>query len=128
VHHTTNNIHWKLIPCKAVTEDTEAVPSVWAMRRKCNLTTGAITQHKARLSLHSGKEEFGRNYYDTYALVVTWFAIRLLIVFGILFHSALHQVDFVMAFPQAPIEMKMGMYMELLTGIHTTWEFQGSRP
>jgi hypothetical protein len=49
--------------------------------------------------------------------VVTWFAIRLLIVFGILFDWALCQVDFVIAYPQAPI--KMDMYMELPTGIHT---------
>jgi hypothetical protein len=49
--------------------------------------------------------------------VVTWFAIRLLIVFGILFNWALCQVDFVMAYPRAPI--KMNMYMELSTGIHT---------
>jgi hypothetical protein len=49
--------------------------------------------------------------------VVTWFAIQLLIVFGILFNCALCQVHFVMAYPQAPI--KMGMYMELPTGIHT---------
>ena len=44
-------------------------------------------------------------YYDTYAPVVTWFAIRLMIVFGILFSWSLLQVDFVMAYPQAPIEM-----------------------
>jgi hypothetical protein len=44
-------------------------------------------------------------------------SIRLLIVFGILFNWALCQVDFIMAYPQAPIEMDM--YMELPTGIHT---------
>ncbi len=63
------------------------------------------------------------NYYETYAPVVTWFAIQLLIVFGILFDLALCQVDFVIAYPQAPIEMDM--YMEL---IHQAQEFQGSRP
>jgi hypothetical protein len=49
--------------------------------------------------------------------VVIWFAIQLLIVFGILFNWALCQVNFVMAYPQAPI--KMDMYIELPTGIHT---------
>jgi hypothetical protein len=48
--------------------------------------------------------------------VVTWFAIQLLIVFGSLFNWALCQVDFIMAYPQAPI--KMDMYMELPTGMH----------
>jgi hypothetical protein len=49
--------------------------------------------------------------------VATWFAIRLLIVFGILFNLALCQVDFIVSYPQAPI--KMDMYMQLPTGIHT---------
>jgi hypothetical protein len=83
--HIDNN-HWKLIPCTEVPEDTEVAPSVWAMQRKQDLMTGRVTKHKARLNLHGGKQEFGTNYYDTYAPVVTWFAIRLLIVFGILFH------------------------------------------
>jgi hypothetical protein len=77
------------------------------MQCKQDLTTGKVTKHKARLNLHGEKQEFGTNYYKTYAPVVTWFAIQLLIVFGILFDWALHQVDFVMAYPQAPIEMDM---------------------
>jgi hypothetical protein len=112
-----DNDHWKLIPPTKVPEGMEVVPSVWAMRCKQDLPTGRVTKHKARLNLHGGKQEFGTNYYETYAPVVTWFAIRLLIVFGILFKWALRQVNFVMAYPQPPI--KMDMYMELPTGIHT---------
>jgi hypothetical protein len=55
------------------------------------------------------------NYFKTYALVVTWFAIRPMITFGIIFGWALHQVDFVLAYHQAPIEMDI--YMELPQGI-----------
>ncbi len=114
--HIDNN-HWKLIPRTEVPEGIEVIPSVWAMWRKRDLMTGRVTKHKARLNLHGWKQEFGTNYYETYAPVVTWFAIRLLIVFGILFNWDLCQVDFVMAYPQAPI--KMDMDMELPTGIHT---------
>jgi hypothetical protein len=49
--------------------------------------------------------------------VVIWFAIRLMIVFGILFNQSMQQIDFVMAYPQAPIEMDM--YLELPQGIET---------
>jgi hypothetical protein len=45
------------------------------------------------------------------------FAIRLMIVFGIIFCWILWQVDFVMAYPQAPVEMDI--YMELPQGIKT---------
>ncbi len=57
------------------------------------------------------------NYFETYAPVVTWFAIRLMIFFGIIFCWALWQVDFVMVYPQAPVEMDI--YMELPQGIKT---------
>ncbi len=45
------------------------------------------------------------------------FAIRLMIIFGIIFCWALCQVDFVMAYPRAPIEIDI--YMELPQGIQT---------
>ena len=109
--------HWEVTPQADVLEDTDVLPSVWAVRCKHNLTTGEITKHKACLNLHGRKQEFGMTYYGTYATVVTWFAIRLLIVFEIFFSWSLwQQVDFVMAYPQAPIEMDMNM--ELPGGIH----------
>jgi hypothetical protein len=114
--HVDNN-HWRLIKREDVPEDAQVVPLVWSMRRKRNLTTNKITKHKARLNLHGGKQVFGMNYFETYAPVVTWFAIRLMIVMGIIFNWALCQVDFVMAYPQAPIEMDI--YMELPQGIQT---------
>ncbi len=58
------------------------------------------------------------NYYETYVPVVTWFAIRLTIVFGIMFGWALCQVNFVMAHPQAPVETDI--YMEMPQGIQVT--------
>jgi hypothetical protein len=76
-----------------------------------------VKSHKAGLNLHVGKQVYGMNYFETYAPVVTWFAIRLMIIFGIIFCWALRQVDFVMAYPQVPIEMDI--YMELAQGIQT---------
>ncbi len=114
--HVDNN-HWNLIKQEDVPEDAQVVPLVWSMQCKRNLTTNEITKHKARLNLHGGKQVFGMNYFETYAPVVTWFAIRLMIVMGIIFYCALCQVDFVMAYPQAPIETDI--YMELPQGIQT---------
>ena len=56
-----------------------------SMQRKHNLITNEITKHKARLNLHGGKQAYGMNYYETYTPVVTWFAVRLMIVMGIIF-------------------------------------------
>jgi hypothetical protein len=108
---------WKLIKRTEVPEDVDVIPSVWAMRRKRDLTTNEILKYKSRLNLHGGKQVYGMNYFETYAPVVTWFAIRLIIIMAILFTLSLRQIDFVQAYPQAPIETDM--YMELPKGIET---------
>ncbi len=108
--HVDNN-HWWLTKCSKVSSDVEVIPSVWSLQCKRDFTTNKIKKYKARLNLHGGKQVFGLNYYKTYALVVIWFSIRLLIVIGIIFCWALRQVDFIMAYPQALI--KCNMYMEL---------------
>jgi hypothetical protein len=81
------------------------------------LITNRVIKHKARLNLHGGKQVYGMNYFETYAPVVTLFVIRLMIVFGIIFCWALWQVDYIMAYPQAPVETDI--YMELPQGIKT---------
>ena len=58
------------------------------------------------------------NYFETYAPVVTWFAIRLMIIFGIIFGWALCQVDFVMAYPYAKLpntDSRVGSHILLAT-------------
>ncbi len=91
------------------------MPSVLAMRHKNYMTTNMITKYKAWLSVHGGKQEFGVNYYETHAPIVMCFAIRLMIVFAIIFGWALHQGDFILANTQAPIEVDI--YMEIPQGI-----------
>jgi hypothetical protein len=82
--HVENN-HWELVKRDSVPDDAQIVPSVLSLRRKRDLTTNEITKHKARLNLHGGKQIYGMNYYEIYAPVVSWFAIRLMIIFGIIF-------------------------------------------
>jgi hypothetical protein len=118
VNGHVDNKHWQLTKRSEVPPNNDVLPSVRSMRRKRDITTNEIKKYKARLNLHGGKQEFGTNYYETYAPVVTWFLIRLLIVIGIIFGWALRQCDFVMAYPQAPIECNM--YMELTQGIQVS--------
>jgi hypothetical protein len=115
VNSHVDNDHWALVKQDTVPDDVQIVPSVWSMCRKRDLTTNEIKSHKACLNLHGGKQVYGMNYFETYAPVVTWFAIRLMIVFGIIFCWSLCQDDFVMAYPQAPV--KTDIYMELPQGI-----------
>jgi hypothetical protein len=63
--------NWTLKKRSKVPEDVQIVPSVWVMQRKHDLTMNKIKSHKARLNLHSRKQNYGMNYYETYAPVVT---------------------------------------------------------
>ena len=74
--------------------------------------------YKACLNLHSDKQELVANYFETFAPVVTWMAIRFLLVIVILNHWSMRHIDFVIAYTQAPIECEM--YMTLPRGI-STW-------
>jgi hypothetical protein len=110
---------WKVIHRSKVLDGIDGLPSAWSMRRKRNLATNKITKHKACLSLniHGGKQTFVMNYFDTYAPVVTWFAIRIVMVLVLLYGYALHHIDFVQAYHKAPIEQDM--YMELSLGFES---------
>ena len=71
--------HWVLVKWEEVPLDTDVLPAIWAMRHKHNLMTNKIKGHKARLHIRSGKQVYSVNYFETYAPVVTWFAIHFMI-------------------------------------------------
>ncbi len=82
-HVDCNN--WTLQKRCKVPEDVQIVLSVWALQCKCNFTPIEIKANKARVNLHGGKQVYGMKYFETYAPIVTWFAIRLMIIFSIVF-------------------------------------------
>ncbi len=86
-HVDSNN--WTLQKQSKVPEDVQIVPSVWSLQHKRALTMDKVKSHKARLNLHGGKQVYGMNYFETCTPIVTWFAIRLMIIIGIIFGWAL---------------------------------------
>ena len=52
------------------------------------------------------------NYYETYAPMVTWFAIQYMITLAIMLTWSIRQIDFVQAYIQAPIELLQGIEMK----------------
>ena len=91
------------------------------MKRKRRIDTREVYRWKARLNVHGGKQQHGVNYWDTYAPVVTWSSIRLLLVLATMHSWETKQIDFVLAYPQADIECDM--YMEIPKG----FEIDGNR-
>ena len=64
-----------------------------------------------------GKRLSAKGYFDTYAPVATWFAIRRLIIYDIVLIWQLRQVELIMAYSQALI--KCDMCFQLPDGIET---------
>jgi len=108
--------HWELIAIQEVPASTKLLDSVWVMQRKRCISTGKIYKYKARLNAHGGQQVHGIHYWDTYAPVITWFAIRLMLTLVLLHKWSMLTVDFVLASPQADVDSEI--YMKLPGGIN----------
>jgi Reverse transcriptase (RNA-dependent DNA polymerase) len=110
----TDGKNWIIVKRSTVPKGHQALPAVWAMHRKRKIDTREVYKWKARINIHGGKQTKGINYWDTYALVATWASIRLIMNMAAAYGWVTRQLDFVLAFPQAPVETEL--YMEIPKG------------
>jgi Reverse transcriptase (RNA-dependent DNA polymerase)/GAG-pre-integrase domain len=110
----TESKNWRIIPRAKVPAHQTVLPAVWAMRRKRNIKTQEVYKWKARLNVHGGKQVKGLNYWETYAPVASWASIRLVMNLAAFRKWETRQLDFVLAFLQAPIETDI--FMEIPAG------------
>ena len=105
-----------VLRCKSeIPEDARVLPSVWAMKRKRKVLTGEVYKHKARLNLDGSKQIADLDYHMTYSPTVSWPAVRLQLALVLVNNWYTKQIDFVQAFPQAPIQKVQ--YMRIPKGI-----------
>ena len=100
--------HWKVVPAKTLPKGKRPIPMVWSMKRKRN-PIGEITKWKARLCAGGHRSREFIDYWDTYSPVVSWSTVRLMIVLALIMNWHMESVDFVLAYPQAPV--KTDIYM-----------------
>ena len=116
--HIENEHSWELaVPVNDVPEGTKILDSVWSMKRKRDIKTREVYKHKARLNIHGGQQQYGVHFTETYSPVVSWFAVRIVTILSAINKWHTRQVDFVLAYPQAPIPYDN--YMKLPHGIKT---------
>jgi hypothetical protein len=108
--------HWEIVRRDSLPKGTPVLPAVWSMKRKRRLATREVYKWKARLTIHGGKQQHGVNYWDTYSPVVRWSTIRLFLILASVNQWHTRQLDFVLAYPQAPVECDL--YMEIPKGFH----------
>ena len=105
--------HWELVLRKDLPAGSKTILNVWAFKRKRH-PDGTIYKHKARLNAHGGMQRWGVDYWETYAPVVNWISVRLMLILTVVHKLETKSIDFVQAFPQA--ELKRNVYMELPYG------------
>jgi hypothetical protein len=99
-------------PC--MTDPCVFTKDIWSMKRKRIPGTGVIQKHKARLCAHGGQQVYGVNYWETYAPVVQWMSVRVMLCLSIIENLHSRSIDFVLAYPQADLDIDM--FMELPLG------------
>jgi hypothetical protein len=97
--------HISMKPPKA-----KLLSSIWSYHRKRS-PIGEILKYKSRLCVDSSQQQSGREYWEVYAPVVSWQTIRLLLLLSTILDLKQHQVDYTQAFPQAPLEDPVYMWM-----------------
>ncbi len=73
-------------------------------------------QHKTWLCAHGGQQTWGQDHWLTYAHVVMWASIQLLLIIAKIHGLESKSIDLVLAFPQADLDVPV--CMELPVGIN----------
>ena len=81
------------------------------MWHKCKIKTQEIYKWKACLNVHGGQQEYCIHNWETYAPVVTWQTVRIFMIISLIQGWAGRQLEFVMAYPQAPAERSLYMHL-----------------
>ena len=110
--HTSRD-HWKVVK-RSMIGDAKTIKAIWSFKRK-RRPDGSLLKHKARLCAHGGMQEYGENYWDTYAPVVNWASVRLMMTFAMINKMHFRSIDFTLAFPQADTDVDI--FMELPIGV-----------
>lgn len=84
--------------------------SVWALKVK-RYPDGSVKKFKARFCVRGFEQRHGVDFWDTYAPVVSWTTVRLLLVLSIILNLSSKHVDYATAFVQAPVEENI--YVEM---------------
>ena len=90
--------------------------STWAFKIK-RYPDGRIKKLKARFCVRGYEQIEGVDYFDTYAPVITWTTVRLLLILTVVLGLKSKQVDYTAAFVHAPVEEDI--YVEMPRGFET---------
>ena len=71
--------HWEMTARSKIPKTVKTIQAIWSFKRK-RFPDGTLNKHKSRLCAHGGMQQWGINYWETYAPVVNWTSVRLLMI------------------------------------------------
>ena len=89
------------------------LPGTWALKVK-RFPDGRFRKFKARYCVRGDKQLEGIDYFQTYAPVVSWLTVRMLLIASAVGNFVTIQVDYANAFAQANLEK--AIYLKLPPG------------
>jgi hypothetical protein len=92
--------------------EANVLPGTWALKLK-RYPDGRVRKYKARYCVRGDKQIKGVDYHETYAPVVAWTTVRMMMVMAATLNLKTTQIDFSNAFVQA--DLQESVYIELPT-------------
>jgi hypothetical protein len=111
--HVSNKT-WKVVDR---TNNMNVIGSKWVFKKKRD-ANGTVQRYKARLVAKGYDQEYGIDYYETFAPVMKYKSLRIIILLSIIYGYELEQLDIKTAFLNADIDEDL--YMEIPDGIDDT--------
>jgi transposase InsO family protein len=104
---------WKRVRRADLPLNANVIPCKWVFKLK-NDETGAVTEHKARLTPKGFRQKHGVDYFEVFARTGMYKTMRVGLALAALWDYELGQLDVPSAFLNAPIEEEL--YMEMPEG------------
>ena len=101
---------WSIVHRNTLLNKARPIKAIWSFKRK-RKPDGELLQHKARLCAHSGMQQWGDSYWETYSPVFSMLYVRPILAISKIHNLYSKAIDFVLAFPQADLEEDIWMYL-----------------
>ena len=118
VQDQMDNNNFTIVHKDSVPKNGIILPAVWQMKRKRDIKSQQVKKYKARLNIDGSKMVKGIHYDQTYAPVASWNSIQIMLALVATMGWHTQQIDYVLAFPQAPVEKDI--YMKVPKGFRIT--------
>ena len=109
-HETWHTVKESEVPAKADGTKANILPCTWVLRIK-RYPDGRLRKFKARICARGDRQIAGVDYGESFAPVVSWSTVRLLLCMSVKLGWETRQVDFSNAFVQASLKEEVYMRM-----------------